>query len=149
MTPHLNRLVETVQMTGHNIGFYEELTRIIPNSKIFPNYHQILPLIWSSGDYANKIQATKRFARLSSEKYHFHFRDLHNNHISWTIEDMKGAFMGLDSLRELNLINNRIKTITKQAFMGLTRLEKLELLNNNITTIHGNTFDETPELRQL
>lgn len=75
--------------------------------------------------------------------------DLHNNHISWTIEDMKGAFLGLTSLRELNLINNRIKTITKQAFMGLSQLEKLQLQNNNITTIHGNTFDETPELRHL
>ena len=42
MTPHLNRLVETVQMKGHNICFYAELTIIIPN------YHQILPLIWSS-----------------------------------------------------------------------------------------------------
>ena len=28
---HLNRLVQAVQMTGHNICFYEELTIIIPN----------------------------------------------------------------------------------------------------------------------
>ena len=39
VTSHLNRLVETVQMWGHNIGFYAELTKIIPN------YLQILPLI--------------------------------------------------------------------------------------------------------
>ena len=39
VTPHLNRLDETVQMRGHNICFYAELTKIIPN------YHQILPLI--------------------------------------------------------------------------------------------------------
>ena len=39
VTPHLNRLIETVQMRGHNICFYAELTKIIPN------YHQILPLI--------------------------------------------------------------------------------------------------------
>ena len=38
VTPHLNRLIETVQMRGHNICFYAELTKIIPN------YHQILPL---------------------------------------------------------------------------------------------------------
>ena len=38
VTPQLNRLVEMVQMRGHNIGFYAELTKIIPN------YHQILPL---------------------------------------------------------------------------------------------------------
>ena len=37
VTPHLNRLGETFQMRGHNIYFYAELTKIIPN------YHQILP----------------------------------------------------------------------------------------------------------
>ena len=42
MTPHLNRLIETVQMRGHNIRFYAELRKIIPN------YRQILPLIQSS-----------------------------------------------------------------------------------------------------
>ena len=36
--PHLNRLVETVQIKGHNICFDAELAIIIPN------YHQILPL---------------------------------------------------------------------------------------------------------
>ena len=36
VTPHLNRLNETVQMRGHNIYFYAELTESIPN------YHQIL-----------------------------------------------------------------------------------------------------------
>ena len=41
--PHLNCLDETVQMRGHNIWFYAELTKIIPK------YHQILPLISSSG----------------------------------------------------------------------------------------------------
>ena len=39
VTPHLNRLDETVQMRGHDIRFYAELT------KTFPKYHQILPLI--------------------------------------------------------------------------------------------------------
>ena len=39
MTPHLNCLIETVQMRGHNICFYAELTKIISN------YHKILPLI--------------------------------------------------------------------------------------------------------
>ena len=41
VTPYLNR-IETVQMRGHNIRFYAELTNIISN------YHQILPLIYSS-----------------------------------------------------------------------------------------------------
>ena len=35
MTPHLNCLNETVQMRGHNICFYAELT------KSFPIYHQL------------------------------------------------------------------------------------------------------------
>ena len=39
VTPHLNRLIETVQMRGHNIRFYAELT------KKFSYYHQILRLI--------------------------------------------------------------------------------------------------------
>ena len=38
MTPYLNHLIETVQIRGHNICFYAELTKIIPN------YHQILLL---------------------------------------------------------------------------------------------------------
>ena len=42
VNPHLNRLDETVQMKCHNICFYAELTKIIPN------YHQIIPLILSS-----------------------------------------------------------------------------------------------------
>ena len=41
VTPHLNCLVETVQMRGLNICFNAELTKI----KIIPNYHQIRPLI--------------------------------------------------------------------------------------------------------
>ena len=30
VTPHLNRLIETVQMRGHNICFYAELTKRYP-----------------------------------------------------------------------------------------------------------------------
>ena len=42
VTPHLNRLVETNQMRGHNICFFAELTNLVPN------YHQVLPLFKSS-----------------------------------------------------------------------------------------------------
>ena len=38
MTPHLNCLIESVQMRGHNKLFYAALTKIIPN------YHQIILL---------------------------------------------------------------------------------------------------------
>ena len=37
--PHLNLFIKTVQMRGHNICFYAELTKNIPN------YHQIFPFI--------------------------------------------------------------------------------------------------------
>ena len=40
--PYLNRHIETVQMRGYNVGFYPDLMKIILN------YHQILPLIYSS-----------------------------------------------------------------------------------------------------
>ena len=46
VTSHLNCLVEKFQMKGHNIGFCAELTKIIPT------YHQIFPLIYSSGNSA-------------------------------------------------------------------------------------------------
>ena len=49
VTPHLNRLVKTVQISDHNICFYAELTKIIPN------YHHILPLIWSSGQSCHLV----------------------------------------------------------------------------------------------
>ena len=42
VTPHLNRLMETVQMRSHNMYFYAELTKIIFN------YDQICPLNKSS-----------------------------------------------------------------------------------------------------
>ena len=43
LTPHLNHLDKTVLMTGNNMWFYAELTKIIPY------HHQIPPLIKSSG----------------------------------------------------------------------------------------------------
>ena len=45
VTPHLSRLDEMVQMRGHSICFYAELTKTILN------YHKIRPLISSSVPY--------------------------------------------------------------------------------------------------
>ena len=42
VTPHLNCLYEMVQMKGHNVCFYAELTTIIPH------YIQLLLLTYSS-----------------------------------------------------------------------------------------------------
>ncbi|KAL4226043.1 otolith morphogenesis [Mactra antiquata] len=75
--------------------------------------------------------------------------DLHNNRVFATIEDVQGAFMGLSNLDKLNLINNFIKTITKEAFIGLDSLHVLLLDGNNITSIQGNAFEPLVQLRQL
>nr|XP_009423298.3 leucine-rich repeats and immunoglobulin-like domains protein 3 isoform X3 [Pan troglodytes] len=58
--------------------------------------------------------------------------DLKNNEISWTIEDMNGAFSGLDKLRRLILQGNRIRSITKKAFTGLDALEHLHLNTSSL-----------------
>ncbi|KAJ6653628.1 hypothetical protein lerEdw1_009004 [Lerista edwardsae] len=73
--------------------------------------------------------------------------DLKNNEISWTIEDMNGAFSGLDKLRLLQ--GNRIRSITKKAFSGLDALEHLDLSNNAIMSVQGNTFSQMKKLKEL
>ncbi|XP_070802848.1 leucine-rich repeats and immunoglobulin-like domains protein 3 isoform X1 [Pituophis catenifer annectens] len=75
--------------------------------------------------------------------------DLKNNEISWTIEDMNGAFSGLDKLKWLLLQGNRIRSITKKAFSGLDALEHLDLSNNAIMSIQGNTFLQMKNLKEL
>ena len=51
VTPHLNCLEEMVQMRGHNVCFYAEITKIIPNC------HKILPLDIKSSE----VKAYGRF----------------------------------------------------------------------------------------
>ncbi|XP_063449102.1 leucine-rich repeats and immunoglobulin-like domains protein 3 isoform X2 [Pan paniscus] len=75
--------------------------------------------------------------------------DLKNNEISWTIEDMNGAFSGLDKLRRLILQGNRIRSITKKAFTGLDALEHLDLSDNAIMSLQGNAFSQMKKLQQL
>ncbi|XP_038596107.1 leucine-rich repeats and immunoglobulin-like domains protein 3 [Tachyglossus aculeatus] len=75
--------------------------------------------------------------------------DLKNNEISWTIEDMSGAFSGLDKLKKLMLQGNRIRSVTKKAFSGLDALEHLDLSNNAIMSIQGNAFSQMKKLQEL
>ena len=49
MTPHLNCLVETVEMRDHNISFYAALI------KITSYYHQVLPYLELCGDVGNVL----------------------------------------------------------------------------------------------
>lgn len=75
--------------------------------------------------------------------------DLKSNEISWTIEDMNGAFCGLERLKRLLLQGNRIRSITKKAFSGLDALEHLDLNNNAIMSVQGNAFSQLKKLQEL
>ncbi|KXJ70951.1 hypothetical protein RP20_CCG021913 [Aedes albopictus] len=61
------------------------------------------------------------------------------NKISWTIEDMKGPFYGLNKLERLYLNSNEIKS----------SLMLLELSQNNISSIQNNAFKDTVRLKTL
>lgn len=74
---------------------------------------------------------------------------MNNNAISWTIEDVSGAFSGLQNLVKLGLKMNHIRSITNQAFLGLERLRQLHLEHNDITTIQENSFQPLHDLREL
>ena len=74
---------------------------------------------------------------------------MNNNEISWTIEDMNGAFSGLQSLSRLGLDSNRIKSIAKRAFYGLDGLKQLHLTDNAISYIESNAFVMLKELQEL
>ena len=81
--------------------------------------------------------------------FYFSYRDLNNNEISWTIEDVRGAFYGLKNLNRLSLKANHIKSIASEAFTGLDKLRQLHLDNNNITGIQENSFAPLENLRDL
>ena len=49
--PSSDTLVRTVQMRDHNISLQKEITKIIPN------YHPILPLIYSSASFELEVQS--------------------------------------------------------------------------------------------
>lgn len=78
-----------------------------------------------------------------------YFRELNNNAISWTIEDMNGAFVGLQNLNKLGLENNKIKSIAKNAFDGLSKVKVLNLQNNAITSIQKDALESMTELSEL
>ena len=42
MTPHLNCLVKMVQIRGHNIGFYVEFIKIIPDITKYSLLYSVL-----------------------------------------------------------------------------------------------------------
>lgn len=75
--------------------------------------------------------------------------EMNDNAIAWTMEDVSGAFTGLQNLMRLGLKMNHIKSITNQAFLGLNNLRQLHLEDNEITTIQENSFQPLQDLREL
>jgi hypothetical protein len=71
------------------------------------------------------------------------------NRISATIEDMNGAFVGLNRLLKFGIASNQIKSVTKKAFVGLERVKKLDLSDNNITSVQENAFSNMSDLKEL
>ena len=76
-------------------------------------------------------------------------RQLNHNEISWVVEDMDGAFSGLDRLVRLGLNGNRFKSVAKQAFSGLHNLKYLSMLDNSIASILENAFKPLQFLQDL
>uniref|UniRef100_A0A182IYD1 Ig-like domain-containing protein n=1 Tax=Anopheles atroparvus TaxID=41427 RepID=A0A182IYD1_ANOAO len=74
---------------------------------------------------------------------------LNENRISWTIEDMRGPFLGLGRLEQLYLNANEIKSVSRNAFLGLKSLTLLEMSQNNISSIQNNAFKDTNRLKNL
>jgi len=81
--------------------------------------------------------------------YHFAWRELNSNKISYIVEDIGGAFSSLGQLLKLNLAHNGIKSINQNAFTGLARVTDLDLTGNNITSIQENAFFPMSSLNKL
>ena len=79
----------------------------------------------------------------------FFYRELSNNELSWTIEDMNGTFNKLKNLQSLSLENNKIKSIAKNAFSGLSKVKTLNLLNNAISSVQSNALETMVEMESL
>ncbi|XP_066246896.1 leucine-rich repeats and immunoglobulin-like domains protein 3 [Euwallacea similis] len=109
----------------------------------FKNLNILQKLVLSNNNIA--IIRDKAFMHLPKLKtLYFNY-----NRISWTIEDAKGAFVGLGELTKFNLVGNNIKSINSEAFLGLKNVVLINLDKNNITSIHNNTFSKVPNLKKL
>ena len=59
------------------------------------------------------------------------------------------AFWYIPSLRQLNLIENKIVSMQTDVFAGLSNLTYLDLTGNNINDLDVNIFGHTPNLQKL
>lgn len=72
-----------------------------------------------------------------------------DNYLAWLIEDAREPFNGLQNLKLLSLMNNKISFIKKEAFYGLDNLKELNLLQNNVLEIQEEAFKFMPKLIDL
>lgn len=87
----------------------------------------------------------KVFERLKSDYYFY--RWLNNNKLSWTVEDVNRAFIGLHNLEKFHLASNQIKSIDGNAFSELQNITTLDLSNNSITTLQNNAFTDLKNIK--
>ena len=74
-------------------------------------------------------------------KAYFNFSDLE--------ELPNDAFVGLSTLKEIQLSNGKMGSLLKNTFNGQRSLKKLSLANNNITEIKRGTYDFGHSLEHL
>lgn len=77
------------------------------------------------------------------------FSDLSSNSISWTGEEARNVFIGLDRLSKLNLRGNNIRSIPVELFSGCSQLRSLDLRDNSISSVQENAFQELFLLKEL
>lgn len=70
----------------------------------------------------------------------------HNNQLT---EIHSGAFVGLVSLRRLNISNTQLKNIAKNLFLQMSSLQQLTLSNNKIDIIEKGAFNDLTSLMSL
>ena len=72
----------------------------------------------------------------------FRYRYMNYNELSWTLEELTGAFSGLASLTRLGLAHNHIRSVAARAFNSLEALRQLHLEDNPLTAIHADAFPQ-------
>ena len=59
------------------------------------------------------------------------------------------AFIGLSTLKEIQLSNAKIRTLEKNVFSGQRNLKHLSLASNNISSVKRGTYDFGHSLERL
>lgn len=65
------------------------------------------------------------------------------------MENTIGAFTPLKELTKLLLVGNNIFHISNEAFLGLDNVVLIDLLNNTISSMEENPFKDLPRLKEV